>query len=125
MAKARTFSVYLFYKDAFLSAETNLRGSGKEQSWPERQFADGLWQCGRLVVRVARLKLPRWRVQFDDGAVKDDIQLGNRNAFGRTTQDRTKSNGKGQFSGFLVVIHAKSGHWVQFWSQRRGYDFTI
>ena len=41
-------------------------------------MADGLWYRARLVERVVGSKPPRWRVQFDDGEVRDDIRLGPR-----------------------------------------------
>ena len=43
----------------------------------EVRFADGVWYRGRLLGRVAGTKLPRWRVQFDDGELRDDIWLAN------------------------------------------------
>ena len=42
----------------------------------EVRFADGIWYRGKLVERVAESKSPRWRVQFDDGELRDDIRLG-------------------------------------------------
>jgi len=42
----------------------------------EVRFADGIWYRGKLVERLAGSKSPRWRVQFDDGELRDDIRLG-------------------------------------------------
>ena len=41
----------------------------------EVRFDDGVWYRGRLVKRIPGPKLPRWRVRFDDGRVRDDICL--------------------------------------------------
>ena len=43
----------------------------------EVRFADGVWYRGRLVERVAGTEPPRWKVQFDDGELRDDISLAN------------------------------------------------
>jgi hypothetical protein len=40
------------------------------------RLVDGVWYRGRLVARVAGTEPPRWRVQFDDGELRDDICLG-------------------------------------------------
>ena len=42
----------------------------------EVRFAGGVWYRGRLVERTAGSKPPRWRVQFEDGELRDDIRLG-------------------------------------------------
>ena len=42
----------------------------------EVRFADGIWYRGRLLERVEGTKPPRWKVQFDDGELRDDIRLG-------------------------------------------------
>ena len=42
----------------------------------EVRFADGIWYRGKLVERMTGSKSPRWRVQFDDGELRDDIRLG-------------------------------------------------
>jgi len=41
------------------------------------RFADGVWYRGRLVERVAGTEPLRWKVQFDDGELRDDIRLAN------------------------------------------------
>jgi len=43
----------------------------------EVRFADGVWYRGRLVERVTGTEPPTWRVQFDDGELRDDIRLAN------------------------------------------------
>ena len=43
----------------------------------EVRFADGVWYRGRLVERVAGTEPLRWKVQFDDGELRDDIRLAN------------------------------------------------
>jgi len=52
-------------------AAENARGSAVEV-----RFADGVWHRGRLVERVAGTEPPRWKVQFDDGLLRDDIRIG-------------------------------------------------
>jgi len=47
----------------------------------EVRFADGVWNRGKLVERVAVPMVPkRWKVQFDNGEVRDDIWLANLDA---------------------------------------------
>ena len=46
----------------------------------EVRLADGVWYRGKLVERVAGTKPPKWTVQFNDGDMKDDIRLGDREA---------------------------------------------
>ena len=46
-------------------------GDGMEGAVLEVRFADELWYRGRLLERVAGTKPPRWRVQFDDGELRD------------------------------------------------------
>ena len=42
----------------------------------EVRFADGVWNRGKLVERVAGTMVPhRWKVQFDNGEERDDIWL--------------------------------------------------
>ena len=43
----------------------------------EVRLADGAWHRGRLVGRLAGSTPPRWRVQYDDGVLRDDIRLAN------------------------------------------------
>jgi hypothetical protein len=50
-------------------------GSGVGAAMEVRQL-DGSWRPGRLVERMAG-KEPRWRVQFYDGGLMDDVQLAN------------------------------------------------
>ena len=40
----------------------------------EVQLANGVWRRGKLVEQVVP---PKWRVQFDDGELREDIRLGN------------------------------------------------
>ena len=42
----------------------------------EVRFPDGVWHRGRLVERVEGTEPPRWKVQFDNGLVRDDIRIG-------------------------------------------------
>ena len=43
----------------------------------EVRLANGVWHRGRLLQWVAGTEPLRWRVQFDDGEIRDDIVLGN------------------------------------------------
>jgi hypothetical protein len=51
-------------------------GSGPLGAAVEVQFADGVWQRGRLVERLTGTQPPRWLVQFDNGETRDDIRIG-------------------------------------------------
>jgi len=61
--------------------------------WVEMEvlFADGVWYRGRLVERVAGSQPPRWKVQFDDGELRDDIWLANLEASVRFDDSSTAS----------------------------------
>ena len=81
----------------------------------EVRFADGVWYRGRLVERIEKSKLLRWRVQFDDGELRD-IQLANpealvrfdAGAYGATVEVRCEGE---WHRGRLVELMRGGEHW--------------
>ena len=83
----------------------------------EVRFADGVWYRGNILARVPGTKPPRWRVQFDDGEIRDDIRLGNpgappvrfdEGAYGATVEVRFDSE---WYRGRLVELFCGCEEW--------------
>jgi hypothetical protein len=82
-------------------------------------LTDGAWRRGRLVERVVGNEAKRWRVQFDDGELRDDIRLANpaapdayvrfdKGAYGLTVEVRIEG---GCRRGRMVELVRGSDRW--------------
>ena len=93
--------------------EADARGLG---AVVEVRFADGVWYRGRLVERVAGTDPLRWKVQFDNGELRDDIMLANTgvpvrlddSAYGSTVEVRFDGE---WYRGRLVELVSGSDVW--------------
>ena len=83
----------------------------------EVRFADGVWYRGMILARAPGTNPPTWRVQFDDGEVRDHIRLGNpgvppvrfdEGAYGATVEVRFDGE---WYRGRLVELMRGSAEW--------------